>query len=288
MLYWGQHGVSKDAAGALRWFEKSALQMKDASALYDYSILLMKVPWGIRSCTYIRVELSSGCVVCVLTVIDWLTDADFLRAGEWDGTTPEVFSWWRKPRQWCVHAHVCVCNHFGVYSMCLFFKKTLSVALLQGSINALNGLGWYHGIIRKDHEKAAEYFEQAALNGSSDGMFNLGIYHLSGKNPNSPFRNEVCLPHTSPHIHSVANQLRSMSPYISFMIHRRLRSSSSWTRPGGVTRARRWRWPGTSQRETLKACLGTWRGRSCERLSLTWWRRIHSGLLHCRLRPGGI
>lgn len=44
MLYWGRHGVSKDIVGALRWFEKSALQMKDASAVYDYSILLMKVP----------------------------------------------------------------------------------------------------------------------------------------------------------------------------------------------------------------------------------------------------
>lgn len=48
MLYWGRHGVSKDTAGALRWFEESALQMKDASAVYDYSILLMKVPRGIK------------------------------------------------------------------------------------------------------------------------------------------------------------------------------------------------------------------------------------------------
>lgn len=45
-----------------------------------------------------------------------------------------------------------------------------------------------------------KYFEQAALNGSSDGMFNLGIYHLNGKNPNSPLKNEVCPPHTWPHI----------------------------------------------------------------------------------------
>lgn len=44
MLYWGRHGVSKDTVGALRWFEESALQMKDASAVYDYSIALMKVP----------------------------------------------------------------------------------------------------------------------------------------------------------------------------------------------------------------------------------------------------
>lgn len=43
MLFWGQHGVSKDPAAAVKWFERSAVQMKDPSALYDYSILLMKV-----------------------------------------------------------------------------------------------------------------------------------------------------------------------------------------------------------------------------------------------------
>lgn len=43
MLFWGQHGISKDPGGAMMWFERSAMQMKDPSALYDYSILLMKV-----------------------------------------------------------------------------------------------------------------------------------------------------------------------------------------------------------------------------------------------------
>lgn len=43
MLFWGQHGISKDPRGAMMWFERSAMQMKDPSALYDYSILLMKV-----------------------------------------------------------------------------------------------------------------------------------------------------------------------------------------------------------------------------------------------------
>uniref|UniRef100_A0A8C6P4Q3 Protein sel-1 homolog 3-like n=1 Tax=Nothobranchius furzeri TaxID=105023 RepID=A0A8C6P4Q3_NOTFU len=60
----------------------------------------------------------------------------------------------------------------------------------KGSINALNGLGWYHGSVLKDHKKAVKYFEQAALNGSDDGMYNLGVYHLSGKHPNKPQRNE--------------------------------------------------------------------------------------------------
>lgn len=44
MLYWGQNGISKDKASAVKWFERSAMQMKDPSAMYDYSILLIKVP----------------------------------------------------------------------------------------------------------------------------------------------------------------------------------------------------------------------------------------------------
>ncbi|KAF3691221.1 Protein sel-1 -like protein 3 Suppressor of lin-12-like protein 3 [Channa argus] len=62
----------------------------------------------------------------------------------------------------------------------------------QGSINALNGLVWYHGNILSDHRNAVKYFEQAA-NGSDDGIFNLGIYHLNGKNPKSLRKNELFL-----------------------------------------------------------------------------------------------
>lgn len=43
MLYWGQNGVSKNIVSAAKWIERSAMQMKDPSAMYDYSILLMKV-----------------------------------------------------------------------------------------------------------------------------------------------------------------------------------------------------------------------------------------------------
>lgn len=43
LLYWGQRGVSKDIAGAVKWFERSALQMKDPTAIYDYAILVLKV-----------------------------------------------------------------------------------------------------------------------------------------------------------------------------------------------------------------------------------------------------
>ncbi|XP_059197524.1 protein sel-1 homolog 3 [Centropristis striata] len=122
LLYWGQQGVSKDIVNAVKWFERIAMQAKDPSAMYDYSVLLMK-------------------------------GQDVKR------------------------------NYTRGY-------KLLKKAAEMGSVDALNGLGWYHGSILKDHKNAVKYFEQAALNGSEDGMFNLGIYHLSGKNPDSPQRNE--------------------------------------------------------------------------------------------------
>ncbi|KAJ0065297.1 hypothetical protein NL108_007031, partial [Boleophthalmus pectinirostris] len=123
MLYWGQNGLSKDIASALQWLERSALQMKDPEAMYDYSILLMKGQGVKRNYTQ-AVDL-------------------------------------------------------------------LNKAAEMGSINALNGLGWYHGIILHDHTSAVKYFEQAAFNGSEDGMFNLAVYHLSGTIPGRPQRNET-------------------------------------------------------------------------------------------------
>ncbi|XP_034561447.1 protein sel-1 homolog 3 [Notolabrus celidotus] len=42
MLYRGENGVSKDTESAVKWFERSAMQMKDPAAMYDYSIILMK------------------------------------------------------------------------------------------------------------------------------------------------------------------------------------------------------------------------------------------------------
>ncbi|KAG7228882.1 hypothetical protein INR49_008660 [Caranx melampygus] len=123
MLYWGQNGVSKDIASAVKWFERIAMQMKDPTAIYDYAIQLMK-GHGVKR--------------------------NFTRG-----------------------------------------LQLLRKAAALGSINALNGLGWYHGIVLEDHRNAVKYFEQAALNGSADAMFNLGIYHLNGKNPHSPQRNEM-------------------------------------------------------------------------------------------------
>ncbi|KAM8887747.1 protein sel-1 homolog 3 [Synchiropus picturatus] len=123
MLYWGQHGISKDIGNAVKWFEKCAMQMTDSSALYEYAILLIK---GLG----VKKNITQG-------------------------------------------------------------LQLLEKAAAMGSISALNGLGWYHGNILKDHKTAEQYFEQAAHNGSGDGMFNLGVYYLTGLNPESAQRNEA-------------------------------------------------------------------------------------------------
>ncbi|XP_029906417.1 protein sel-1 homolog 3 [Myripristis murdjan] len=123
ILFWGQNGATKDMASGVKWLRRSAIQMKDPSAMYDYSVLLMK-GHGVTKNTSLGLQL-------------------------------------------------------------------LKKAAAMGSVHALNGLGWYHSAILKDHKTAVKYFERAALNGSDDGMYNLGIYHLSGDNPDSPRRNET-------------------------------------------------------------------------------------------------
>lgn len=43
MSFFGSNGMTKDLGAALRWYAKSAMQMTDASAMYDYAIMLLKV-----------------------------------------------------------------------------------------------------------------------------------------------------------------------------------------------------------------------------------------------------
>ncbi|KAL0158879.1 hypothetical protein M9458_046955, partial [Cirrhinus mrigala] len=57
-----------------------------------------------------------------------------------------------------------------------------------GSVEALNGLGWYYSTIVKDGRKAFRYFDR-------DGLFNVGVYHLNGENPDQPDRNETAAFH---------------------------------------------------------------------------------------------
>ncbi|XP_068448886.1 protein sel-1 homolog 3 [Clinocottus analis] len=69
--------------------------------------------------------------------------------------------------------------------------KLMEKAAEMGSVSALNGLGWYFGFVLSDHEKALSFFRQAALNGSADAEFNLGVYELTGQNPAAPRSNET-------------------------------------------------------------------------------------------------
>ncbi|XP_026054960.1 protein sel-1 homolog 3 [Carassius auratus] len=123
MLLWGSNGVEKDIRAAVTWYARSALQMIDPSAMYDYAILLLKGT-GVKKNRTLGLEL-------------------------------------------------------------------LEKAADMGSVEALNGIGWYYSIIVKDKTKAFRYFELAAQNGSRDGLFNVGIYYLNGDNPDKPDRNET-------------------------------------------------------------------------------------------------
>lgn len=76
MLFWGQHGVSKDPAAAVKWLERSAMQMKDPSALYDYSILLMKVLRDVEKKNYFTITSNSGCYTSTFLRFDGYRLAD--------------------------------------------------------------------------------------------------------------------------------------------------------------------------------------------------------------------
>lgn len=127
MHLWGSNGVEKDIRAAVMWYARSALQMVDPSAMYDYAILLLKGT-GVKKNRTLGLEL-------------------------------------------------------------------LKKAADMGSVEALNGLGWYYSNIVKDGRKAFRYFELAAQNGSRDGLFNVGVYHLNGDNPDKPDSNETAAFH---------------------------------------------------------------------------------------------
>ncbi|KAG5275934.1 hypothetical protein AALO_G00126130 [Alosa alosa] len=119
ILFWGLNGVSKDVATAVKWYARSALQMTDAKAMFDYSILLVKGQ-GVKKNVTIGLQL-------------------------------------------------------------------MEKAAAMGSTEALNGLGWYYSTIVKEPKRALKYFQQAAQNGSSNAIFNIGVFHLQGH----PVRNET-------------------------------------------------------------------------------------------------
>lgn len=66
-----------------------------------------------------------------------------------------------------------------------------TVSVVQGLLEAVNGMGWYYSTFMADTKTAVKYFEKAAKNGSKDGVFNLGLVHLNGDYPGKPGTNEV-------------------------------------------------------------------------------------------------
>ncbi|XP_062872157.1 protein sel-1 homolog 3 [Trichomycterus rosablanca] len=105
--------------------------------------------------------------------------------------------------RWYARSALPMTDVSAMYDYAIFLMKgigleknvTLGLKLLQkaadmGSVDALNGLGWYYSTTG-DNRKAMHHFELAAANGSRDAMFNLGLYHLSGAALDLPIRNET-------------------------------------------------------------------------------------------------
>nr|XP_015200513.1 PREDICTED: protein sel-1 homolog 3 isoform X1 [Lepisosteus oculatus] len=69
MLFWGQHGVSKDIETAVKWYTKSALKLKDAQSMYDLSVVLIK-GHGVKKNKTLGLQMmrkaaSMGCVEAI-------------------------------------------------------------------------------------------------------------------------------------------------------------------------------------------------------------------------------
>ncbi|KAJ8337661.1 hypothetical protein SKAU_G00366270 [Synaphobranchus kaupii] len=79
----------------------------------------------------------------------------------------------------------------GVKKNTTLALKLLEKAASMGSLEALNGLGWYYSTFMADIESAVKYFEKAAMNGSKDAVFNLGVIYLNGNYPGKPGKNET-------------------------------------------------------------------------------------------------
>ncbi|KAJ3598966.1 hypothetical protein NHX12_032929 [Muraenolepis orangiensis] len=123
MSFWGQNGVPKDVATAVSWYRKIAKRMKDADAMYNYALLLMK--------------------------------------GQ------------------------------GVKKNLTESVRLLEKAIEMGSVAALNAVGWYYSSVVRNASRAIQYFQRAALNGSRDAVYNLGLYHLSGEHPEDLHKNQT-------------------------------------------------------------------------------------------------
>ncbi|MGH0154707.1 UNVERIFIED_CONTAM: hypothetical protein FKN15_055980 [Acipenser sinensis] len=79
----------------------------------------------------------------------------------------------------------------GVKKNKTFALQLMKKAAEKGSVQALNGLGWYYHTFKADLVTATKYFEKAAQNESSAAFFNLGIFYLNGLYPGKSGQNQT-------------------------------------------------------------------------------------------------
>ncbi|KAK1175350.1 hypothetical protein AOXY_G3046 [Acipenser oxyrinchus oxyrinchus] len=79
----------------------------------------------------------------------------------------------------------------GVKKNKTFALQLMKKAAEKGSVQALNGLGWYYHTFKADLVTATKYFEKAAQNESSAAFFNLGIFYLNGLYPGKSGHNQT-------------------------------------------------------------------------------------------------
>lgn len=122
MLFRGDNGIAKDIESAMRWFERSAMQMKDAAALYDYSIILMKVVKSV-SWTYEHWM----CWVCVRLRFDVYRFTDWCRFLQGEGAKKNNTRGFQLMQKAAKMVSVFLPGDKCVCSLCVTFTKAESV-----------------------------------------------------------------------------------------------------------------------------------------------------------------
>lgn len=51
MLYWGQQGITRDVQRAMKWYSRSAMELKHPASMFEYGLFLIKVG-GTVECRY--------------------------------------------------------------------------------------------------------------------------------------------------------------------------------------------------------------------------------------------
>ncbi|XP_066576090.1 protein sel-1 homolog 3 isoform X2 [Amia ocellicauda] len=151
MLFWGQQGVSKNIEAAAKWYAQSALQMKDAQAMYDFSIVLFKghgVKKNISLALQMMKQAASKGLVKAINGLGW------------------YYSTYKADMKTAVK----------------YFEK----AAQNGSRDAIYNLGILHlngqypGKPTKNESAAFQHFYKASLLGHVDAIVETSQYYCTG------------------------------------------------------------------------------------------------------------